>query len=189
MARPQPATQQRLRICGTEFGDDDRYRIHSVNAEPADSCMNFSNTLLTAATAASVSILVPQALGRGVPQFVTREHAIPVPVQFMEQVRIERPLIALDNSISVFIELVEGGVLSRACRAAVAVPVISFVVAGLIVGAVSVVIAVLIVIPVPIVSAVSVVITILVVIPVPIVILVLVIIATLGLPSGSHSRR
>src|SRR5947209_1647034 len=46
MARPQPATQQRLRICGTEFGDDDRYRIHSVNAEPADSCMNFSNTLL-----------------------------------------------------------------------------------------------------------------------------------------------
>src|SRR4051794_339184 len=46
MARPQPATQQRLRICGTEFGDDDRYRIHSVNAEPADSCMKFSNNLL-----------------------------------------------------------------------------------------------------------------------------------------------
>src|SRR3954454_9578288 len=48
MARPQPATQQRLRICGTEFGDDDRYRIHSVNVEPADSCMNFSNTLCAA---------------------------------------------------------------------------------------------------------------------------------------------
>ena len=45
MARPQPATQQRLRICGTEFGDDDRYRIHSVNVEPAGSCMNFSNIL------------------------------------------------------------------------------------------------------------------------------------------------
>src|SRR3954454_24711240 len=58
MARPQPATQQRLRICGTEFGDDDRYRIHSVNAEPDHSCMNFSNTLSEAPR------LAPLQLGR-----------------------------------------------------------------------------------------------------------------------------
>src|SRR3954454_21028613 len=45
MARPQPANQQRLRVCGTEFGDDDRHRMHSINAESAISCMNFSNTL------------------------------------------------------------------------------------------------------------------------------------------------
>jgi len=39
VARPQPATQQRLRVCGTEFGGDDRHRIHSANAESPDSRM------------------------------------------------------------------------------------------------------------------------------------------------------
>src|SRR3954454_13276938 len=34
MARPQPVTQQRLRICGTEFGDDDRYRIRPGHSAP-----------------------------------------------------------------------------------------------------------------------------------------------------------
>ena len=45
VARAQPAAQQRLRVRGTDFGDNGRHCRDSINAESAHSGMNFSNTL------------------------------------------------------------------------------------------------------------------------------------------------
>ena len=45
VARAQPTAEQRLRIRGADFGDDDRRCHDSVDAESTYSGMNFSNTL------------------------------------------------------------------------------------------------------------------------------------------------
>lgn len=45
VARAQPPAEQRLRIRGTEFRNDDRYCRDSIDAESAHSLMTFSNTL------------------------------------------------------------------------------------------------------------------------------------------------
>src|SRR4051812_10930573 len=115
--------------------------------------------------------MVAQALWGCVPEFVSRKDAVSISVEFMEDVRVERPLVAFDDTIPVFIELIDRGVLSCAERAAVTVPVVPVVVAGFVVRVVSIVIPIL------------------VVIPVPIVIPVLVVIASLGLPPRSHPRQ
>jgi hypothetical protein len=45
VAWAQSAPKQRLRVCGADFGNDDRYCGHSADAESAHKGMNFSNKL------------------------------------------------------------------------------------------------------------------------------------------------